>query len=91
MQKVSGSSINLLVPIWTLWICTVLFVSRVIGQILVEFFDVKLKIKYINRSLTGTPRKLLSIYKAKKYGWKTKTDIKKGLKLTFESFNRPYK
>ena len=41
MQKISGSSINLLVRIWTLWICTVLFVSRVIGQILVEFFDVK--------------------------------------------------
>jgi len=56
-----------------------------------KFFDVKLKIKYINRSLTGTPRKLLSVSKAKKYGWKTKTDIKKGLKLTYESFNRAHK
>lgn len=41
MQKIYGSSINRLVRIWTLWICIVLFVSRVIGQILVEFFDVK--------------------------------------------------
>ena len=61
------------------------------AKLIMKFFNVKLKIKYINKSLTGTPRKLLSVSKAKKYGWKTKTDIKKGLKLTFKSFNKEYK
>ena len=61
------------------------------AKLIMKFFNAKLKIKYINKSLTGTPRKLLSVSKAKKYGWKTKTDIKKGLKLTYESFNRAHK
>ena len=34
----------------------------------------------------GTPRKLLNIEKIKKLGWKAKTDLRKGLKLTYEDF-----
>ena len=61
------------------------------AKLIMEFFNVKLKIKYINKSLTGTPRKLLSVSRAKNYGWKSKTDIKKGLKLTYENFKKVYK
>lgn len=34
----------------------------------------------------GTPRKLLNVEKIKKIGWKAKTDLRKGLKLTYEDF-----
>lgn len=61
------------------------------AKLIMKFFNVDLKIKYINKNLIGTPRKLLSVSRAKKYGWKTKTDIKKGLKLTYESFKNGYK
>ena len=61
------------------------------AKLIMQFFNVKLKIKYINKSLIGTPRKLLSVSRAKKYGWKSKTDIKKGLKLTYDNFIKLYK
>ena len=39
------------------------------------------KIKYIKKkNLSGTPRKLLDISLAKKYGWKYKSNIFKSLK-----------
>ena len=37
------------------------------------------KIKYIKKNLSGTPRKLLDISLAKKYGWKYKSNIFKSL------------
>ena len=36
----------------------------------------------------GTPRKLLDVSKASKFGWSAKTDIKEGVRLTFESFKK---
>ena len=41
------------------------------------------KIKYIKKNLSGTPRKLLDISLAKKYGWKYKSNIFKSLKKTY--------
>lgn len=34
----------------------------------------------------GTPKKLLNVEKINKLGWKAKTDLKSGLKLTYEDF-----
>ena len=34
----------------------------------------------------GTPRKLLDISKLKKLGWSAKTDLTKGIELTFKSY-----
>lgn len=34
----------------------------------------------------GTPKKLLNVEKINKLGWKAKTDLRKGLKLTYEDF-----
>lgn len=38
----------------------------------------------------GTPRKLLNVEKINQLGWKAKTDLKTGLKLTYEEFLKRY-
>ena len=43
--------------------------------------NTKLKIKYINKSLIGTPRKVMDCSLAKKLGWRSKIDIYKGIKF----------
>ena len=34
----------------------------------------------------GTPRKLLDVSKAKKLGWKYKTELEQGIRLAYEDF-----
>ena len=34
----------------------------------------------------GTPRKLLDVSKAKKLGWKYKTELEEGIRLAYEDF-----
>ncbi|MDA9698353.1 GDP-L-fucose synthase [Candidatus Pelagibacter sp.] len=46
----------------------------------------KVKIKFDKSKPNGTPRKILDVSLAKKYGWKAKTDIKKAIKITYEDF-----
>ena len=46
----------------------------------------KVKIKFDKNKPNGTPRKILDVSLAKKYGWKAKTDIKKAIKITYEDF-----
>ncbi len=41
------------------------------------------KIHYVKKNLSGTPRKLLDVSLAKKYGWKYKSNILKSLKKTY--------
>ena len=56
------------------------------AKIVCEIIGVKLKIKYKNKLLTGTPRKLLDCSYAKKNGWKSKTNLKKDIQETYKHF-----
>ena len=44
------------------------------------------KIKYNKSKPNGTPKKLLDVSLAKKYGWKTKTTFEDGVLLAYKSF-----
>ena len=46
----------------------------------------KIKIKYDLSKPNGTPRKVLDVSLAKKYGWKSKTDLKKAILQTYRDF-----
>ena len=46
----------------------------------------KVKIKFDKSKPNGTPRKILDVSLAKKYGWEARTDIKKAIKITYEDF-----
>ena len=61
------------------------------ANIIMKLLNVKLKIKKINRSLKGTPRKILNISLAKKLGWNSKTSLVEGLKITLNDFKKNYK
>ena len=56
------------------------------AKLVCEIIGVKLKIKYKNKSLIGTPRKLLDSSFARKNGWKSKTDLKKDILETYKHF-----
>ena len=56
------------------------------AKIVCEIIGVKLKIKYKNISLIGTPKKLLDSSYAKKNGWKSKTNLKRDILKTYKSF-----
>ena len=46
----------------------------------------KVKIKYDLSKPNGTPKKVLDISLAKKYGWKPKSNFKKAIELTYKNF-----
>ena len=46
----------------------------------------KVKITYDKTKPNGTPRKILDVSLAKKYGWKAKTNISDAIYLTYEDF-----
>ena len=46
----------------------------------------KIKIRYDKSKPNGTPRKVMDVSLAKKYGWKSKTDLKKAIKLTYSDY-----
>ena len=50
--------------------------------------DIKIKIKYDLSKPNGTPKKVLDINLAKKYGWKSKTNLKNSILETYEFFLR---
>ena len=56
------------------------------AKLVSEIIGVKLKIKYKNKSLIGTPRKLLDSSLARKNGWKSKTNLKKDILDTYKYF-----
>ncbi len=47
---------------------------------------IKFKIKYDKSKPNGTPRKVLNINLAKKYGWSAKSDLRKSISLTYKDF-----
>ena len=46
----------------------------------------KVKIKYDLSKPNGTPKKVLDISLAKKYGWRPKSNLKKAIELTYKNF-----
>ncbi len=46
----------------------------------------KIKIKYDKSKPNGTPRKVMDVSLAKKYGWKSKIDLKKAIALTYNDY-----
>ena len=56
-----------------------------------KIIGVKLKIKYKNKFLTGTPRKLLDSSLARKYGWKSKTNLNQNLLETYNFYLKELK
>ena len=48
------------------------------------------KIEWDTSKPNGTPRKLLDVSKAEKLGWKYKTDLEEGIRLSYMDFlNNP--
>jgi len=43
----------------------------------------KIKIRYDKSKPNGTPRKIMDVSLAKKYGWKSKIDLKEAIRLTY--------
>ena len=56
-----------------------------------EIVGVNVKIKYKNKLLSGTPRKLLNCNYAKENGWKSNTNLKKDILKTYKYFLRTEK
>ena len=48
--------------------------------------DKKIKIKYDKSKPNGTPRKVMDVSLAKKYGWKSKTDLKDAINMTYNDY-----
>ena len=46
----------------------------------------KIKIEFDRTKPNGTPRKVLNINLAKRYGWVAKTDIKKAIEITYKDY-----
>ena len=51
-----------------------------------KILSVKANIIFDKTKPDGTPRKLLDISLAKKYGWRAKTTLKNGIIKTYASF-----
>ena len=56
------------------------------AKYIMKSLQVNLKIKYEKKNLKGTLRKKLDTSLASKYGWKPKTSLNKGLKITLSDF-----
>ena len=61
------------------------------ANLIMKIMNVKLKIKYINKSLIGTPRKVLDCSLARSYNWKPQFSIKQGLQLTINDYEKNFK
>ena len=60
------------------------YYAKVISSIINP--NVRLKIKFDKTKPNGTPRKVLDISSAKKYGWAPKIDLKEAIKITYRDF-----
>ena len=45
-----------------------------------------IKIRYDKSKPNGTPRKVMDVSLAKKYGWRSKINLKEAIKLTYDDF-----
>ena len=60
------------------------------AKVIMKQLNINLKIKYINKSLVGTPRKILDCSVAKSNGWKYSTSIENGINLIIKDFIKNY-
>ena len=60
------------------------------ANLICKIIGIKLKIKYKDKSLTGTPRKLLDSSLAKKFGWKSKKNLKNNLLKTYNYYLKEF-
>ena len=58
--------------------------TKIISKVLIP--KKKFKIKFDKSKPNGTPRKVLDIRLASKYGWKSKIELKDAIELTYKSF-----
>ncbi len=58
------------------------------AKFILKFLNSKIKIKYIKNTSNGTPRKLLNVTLAKKYGWKSTYSLIKGLEITCDDYKK---
>ena len=56
------------------------------AKFIMKHLGVKLKLKYKNIKLDGTYRKLMDSSLARKYGWKYRTGLEKGITLTINDY-----
>jgi GDP-L-fucose synthase len=56
------------------------------AKIIMKYLKCNLKIKFDNTKPNGSPRKLLDISFAKKYGWTAKTNLQSGFIKTYQNF-----
>ena len=56
------------------------------AKFIMRHLSVDLKIRHKNDKFDGTFRKLMDLSLAKKYGWKYKTDLERGLTLTINDY-----
>ena len=61
------------------------------AKIIMKKLNVNLNIKYIKKSLVGTPRKIMDSSLAKKLGWKSSIKIEKGIDFCLRDFKNNYK
>jgi GDP-L-fucose synthase len=79
-KKIKGSLIN----IGTGLDYTIKEYAKILLNVLIP--KRKIKIKYDLSKPNGTPKKVLDISLAKKYGWKPKTSFQKAIILTYQDF-----
>ena len=61
-----------------------------IKELVAEIVGYNGEIRWDTSKPNGTPRKLLDVSKAKKLGWKYKTELRDGIRLAYEDFlNNP--
>jgi len=56
------------------------------AKIIMKYLKCNLKIKFDNTKPNGSPRKLLDISVAKKYGWTARTNLQSGFIKTYQNF-----
>ena len=56
------------------------------ADFIIKSLKLDIKIKFDKSKPDGTPRKVLDISLANRYGWAAKTDLKTGFSKTYKSF-----
>ena len=79
-----NKTVNHLINIVTVKDYTIRQYVQMLLKILIP--NKKVRIKYDLSKPNGTPKKVLDIGLAKKYGWKPKSNLKKAIELTYKDF-----
>ena len=62
------------------------YLAKLVLKTIIPNSSQKIKIKYDLSKPNGTPKKVLDIKLAKKYGWKAKANLKESILLTYKDF-----